>query len=113
VQTSKRNAAVTIQEAAQLLGVSQDTIRRRIRADQYPNAFMAGSPRAWQIPLSELGEIDVEAGTPAVSGDPCEALRMRILQLERALGEARSLEAVVEAQREHISDLRKLLDLQR
>ena len=57
-------AAVTIQEAAQYLGVSQDTIRRRIRKEEL-QARQTPTPQGfrWEVELEGLEQDDQAAPT--------------------------------------------------
>ncbi len=59
-------SALTIREAASACGVSQRTIRRRISAGAFPNAFETGSSPAdgaWRIPLQDLVNAGLEPGS--------------------------------------------------
>jgi excisionase family DNA binding protein len=55
-----------ISEAAERMGVSVDTIRRRLRAGELPRAARGtGSNAPWRIPLGDL----IAAGLTPVGGD--------------------------------------------
>ena len=46
--------AVSRTQAAELCGVSIDTIKRRLRDGWFPNAWRSGVDRRWSIPLRDL-----------------------------------------------------------
>lgn len=84
----------TRSEAATLCAVSEDTIKRDLRADKYPNAKMVtcGKLERWQIPAADL----VAAGR--LGADQVSAARehledLRLVEQTRALTErVRALE---------------------
>jgi len=69
-------ARLTIGEAAERLGVSNDTVRRRIQAGMVPGACRAGdSPNdPWLIPVEAVEDLrpagGVSSGAPVQSPEP-------------------------------------------
>lgn len=51
VTPSEVASLLTLPEAAQYLGISEDTIRRRIKSDRLPAVFLAGKYRISQADL--------------------------------------------------------------
>ena len=111
-----------LHEAAQRCGVSDETIRRRIKAGQLPQALQSGVHGGWQIPIAALvgaGLSPRRSGAPARAADPDlradlrdEAAAIRS-QLAVIAIERDSLRMIVEAKNDliaslerHISDLR-------
>lgn len=61
----------TVAQAARECGVSPDTIRRRLKADAFPNADRSGKQGAWRIPVEDL----IAAGlTPGKPSAPAQAV---------------------------------------
>jgi excisionase family DNA binding protein len=114
----------TLQEAAQLLGVSAQTIRRRVRSGDLPGKKQPGPRGAeWRVPASALAAAGL-AGTAAGPGSTSlwintgqglssagvldRASVDRELALTRELLRAR--DDLVAAQREQIALLRRCLE---
>jgi hypothetical protein len=56
---------VTKAEAAALCQVSEDVIRRALRAQKFPNARQDDTPlRTWRIPVTDLGAAGFKPGAP-------------------------------------------------
>ena len=99
-----------VEEAAQLCGVSDETIRRRLRAGRLPNAVRAaGASSAWRIPLSDLIADGFQPQT--ASGEDgtlaeLERLRAALDGAERLLAERL---ARIDELQTHVADLRRFL----
>jgi hypothetical protein len=100
-----------LHEAAVRCGVSDETIRRRLKAGQLPNAI--SSSDGWEIPLMDLIRAGLEPRSPrAVQAEQATTGRSHLGSSEaEALLAARdsqieTLERLVEAQERHINDLR-------
>lgn len=115
---------VSVDVAADMCGVSDDSIRRRLKAGRLPRARMVGG--RWTIPVEDLiraglrpviqrptqvipppgaGEAELE---PPPAGP--EVARLRT-QLAEALSRAAVAEALAAARADHIADLRAQLGL--
>lgn len=55
----------TVAQAARECGVSADTIRRRLKADAFPNADRSGKQGAWRIPVEDLIGAGLTPGKPS------------------------------------------------
>jgi predicted DNA-binding transcriptional regulator AlpA len=107
---------LTINEVADITGVSRDTIKRRLRSGAFPGATrrgaIGGRSAPWLIPVGDLvaagfrmvRPVDTDDGqrTEAEVAELDETTRLR-LRLVRAA-------AFCEAQATHIGDLRAQLD---
>lgn len=85
---------VTVKNAAELTGKSQDTIRRRIRDGSLPGAFRDGHDQnaPWLIPEDELQlaglnilERPADGACSAVGVDPAQHEALRSAQIELAV----------------------------
>lgn len=102
-----------VEEAARLCGVSDETIRRRLRSRRLPNARQADGPSSpWRIPLADL----VAAGLQPKLGADGGAAVPEVVHLREALVAAERLlderQARIEELQAHIADLRDLLGAQ-
>ena len=100
-----------IEAAARLCGVSDETIRRRLRAGRLPGARRVGGPASeWRIPIGDLVEAGFEIGaTPSQEVErDIVALQRNVEVLQQRLEER---DAHLAALRSHISDLRALLGI--
>lgn len=99
-----------VDEAARACGVSDETIRRRLRSRRFPHAVRDGGPSgAWRIPLADLvaAGFEPKLGTDgATSQGEVMRLREALAAAERLLEERR---ARIEELSHHVSDLRRLL----
>ncbi len=93
-------ATLTIQAAAQSLGISEITIRRKLRAGQL-SGHQEDPPngRWWvEIPDEQLGESDSAAGTQAISPDSGKS-------------EGRLLQELVDTLKDQVANLQHHLDI--
>lgn len=62
---------LTISQAAERLGVSSDTIKRRIKRGEYAAAYRQSTPQGfrWVIPVADL-DLDDDAGQDAPQDTP-------------------------------------------
>jgi UDP-N-acetylmuramyl pentapeptide synthase len=105
-----------IKEAAERCGLSEETIRRRLKAGRFVHARRESEPNgAWLIPLADL----IAAGlqpfkhrvvTPAEAAEELGLVRGQLVELGSRCARA---EALAEARAEHITDLRGMLALGR
>lgn len=95
---------LTIKAAAEACAVSRDTIKRRLRANQFPNASRAparsGRSAPWLIPVSDLAEAGL---APAVDVGPSERAGVDPMELRTAVAHHEALAIAREA---HLADLR-------
>ena len=122
----------TPQEAATLCGVSRDTIKRRLRRGQFPNAHRQDGPTdAWRIPEQDLrdaglylggsvrdsaatadGALGLGAVPDAASVQQLRELVTALrLELARVEAQARAAETIAAERAEHISLLAELARL--
>lgn len=116
----KRRAerSLTLSEAAAASGASRVTLRRRLDAGSFPNAFRSdtdgkGRKDTWRIPVGDLiaagfvlpGELRAAAATPAKRVVELES-RVAALEQEVAVWRARA-----EEREGHLADLRAVLGL--
>jgi excisionase family DNA binding protein len=101
--------SLTIAEAAELLGVTEKTIRRRVHGGTYPGAYRDGDDpnSAWLIPVEDL-EV---RHNPSRHDDLSE----RLAEVEAELAEwrrrAEVAEAVADERATALDDLRAALDV--
>jgi excisionase family DNA binding protein len=98
-----------VEEAARLCGVSDETIRRRLRANRLPHAARAEGPSSpWRIPFSDLIADGLE---PQGSGDD-EAVISEVTRLREALEASERLlaerQSRIEDLQAHLTDVRAL-----
>jgi len=48
---------LTVQEVAELLQLHQETVRRWLREDKFPNAYQFGRRGGWRIPRASLDAV--------------------------------------------------------
>lgn len=85
-------AGYTMRQAAELAGVSTDTIKRDLRQGRYPHAAMVGG--AWHVPIADLvsaGRVDASLA----GADETDAFRghRAIAELAEARSEMQSLKS--------------------
>lgn len=84
---------LTLKEAAERLGVHEQTVRRAVKAGRVPGAHLVehGKGEQWRVPVASLGAISKQ--TPAQTAEASEAdqLRQRVADLERQLELQRAL----------------------
>jgi hypothetical protein len=111
---------VSVDEAAALCGVSDDSIRRRLRAGALKSAYVEKG--AWRIPVADLVRVglrpklfDDDLVPELPSTKTTRSLQTEVValreQLVRALARASAAEALAAARAEHIADLRAQLGL--
>lgn len=98
-----------VEQAARACGVSDETIRRRLRARRLPNAVREpGAAGAWRIPLRDLLDAGLrpKLGTDGIA-DAAALLRLRdaLAAAERLLQER---QARIDELTAHIHDLQAL-----
>ena len=105
--------ALTRSEAAALCDVSQDTIKRRLRAGAFPNARQAGVDRHWVIPVLDLvaagllpaGVLKADPPQPSESLPPPDVRT----QLGQALMEIRALREALARSEDEVAFLRSIV----
>lgn len=117
IMPTSHDETLTIAQAALRCSVSVDTVRRRLRAHQFPRAHQDGTG-AWRVPVGDL----VTAGLrPSLAGadddlgvfasSDVAALREELVQARLEVAVARAhLEAATKveaAHQAHIEDLRE------
>lgn len=95
-RTSSEDLELTVAEASRLCRISQDALRRQLRAGRLPRArrLPGGCRAAWVIPVSELvSALLCSPGDAALAGDlaapDAHLLRYELAQREAQLAEAR------------------------
>lgn len=101
------DGTVSIDDAVRLCGVSDETIRRRLRADQLPGAFRHGTAGVWRIPVAALVSAGFEIEFSGVGND--EQLAELEARLSVADAVAQERLARIEQLERHIDDLRAVL----
>jgi excisionase family DNA binding protein len=99
-----------VEEAAHVCGVSDETIRRRLRKNRLPNAVRDGGPSSpWRIPLTDL----VADGLEPKLGSDTDGALYEVAQLKEALEAAERLlterQARIEELQAHVDDLRSFI----
>lgn len=95
----------SIARAAEIAGVSRDTIKRRLNSGAFPRAFRgagSGPGGPWRIPLSDLHDAGLVVAPPDTASTSHLGDQECRIQLAVARAEIRLLTA-------HIADLRRLL----
>jgi excisionase family DNA binding protein len=66
------NNGLTVGQAAERLGVTVDTIKRRLKRGEYPDAYREPTPQGfrWKIPANNLDDVDASEQPPDASGAP-------------------------------------------
>jgi predicted site-specific integrase-resolvase len=104
-----KNAALTLKRAAEVAGVSRDTIKRRNAAGEFPNAYQ-DERGTWMIPEQDLARAGIEARS---GKDEASSGRLRDLeqQLELTRTQRDAEKALREAAEQNAADLRLSLQL--
>lgn len=117
IRANSQDLQLTVAEASRLCRVSQDAMRRHLRARRLPRARRVSDGRrgAWTIPVSDL--VDVGLCTPAeavlaadVTAPDAHLLRRELAERESQLAEARLR---LEAAQLRIDELGAALEHQR
>ncbi|WP_417900115.1 helix-turn-helix domain-containing protein [Bacillus haimaensis] len=45
---------ITVSIAAKMLGVCEETVKRKLRIGEFPNAYKETNKHRWRIPISDL-----------------------------------------------------------
>jgi hypothetical protein len=109
--------ALSITEAAKAAGVDRRTIRRRLDADAFPNAYRDPTEGSWRLPVADLlaAGITLHAPTPpdaqaenepAPPPDELAELRAAVTEWRRR---AEVAEALANERAERVADLRTAL----
>lgn len=109
----------TLREAEERCGVSRSTLKRRLAADDFPNAYKT-SQGQWRIPVNDLigagyqpGAVDwdEEPEEPAPATTPPD----RVTELEHELAQERlrraSAEQLAQERQDRIADLQQAMRL--
>lgn len=104
------DGTLSVEGAARTCGVSDETIRRRLRARLLPNAVREPGPSgAWRIPVGDL----LDAGLRPNIGSDADAEVAEMVRLRDALAAAERLlaerQARIEELTAHIQDLRAIV----
>lgn len=72
--------ALTLTDAAKACGVSRITLRRRLDADAFPNAYRTDGPKGaesgpWLIPVDDLLAADFHLHRPDLGGSPASEIQ--------------------------------------
>lgn len=117
--------AWTLAEAAERCSVSRSTLKRRLSAGEFPNAYKASSGQ-WRIPITDLigagydpGKVewsDPEQPTAAAATEPQqETSAARLREFEQELAQERlrrtNAEQIAEERRARIEDLQMAMRL--
>ncbi len=105
------DGTVSIEQAARMCGVSDETIRRRLRTDRLAGARRVGAAGVWRIPVTAL----VEDGlAPDLSSDGDER-RSVVREMEAQVAAARAVAderlARIEQLERHVADLRAVIEV--
>mgnify|MGYP003352541472 FL=1 len=105
------DGTVGIEQAARMCGVSDETIRRRLRSDRLAGAARVGAAGVWRIPVTALV---ADGLAPDLSGDGDER-RAAVHEMEAQVAAARALAeerlARIEQLERHVTDLRTVIEL--
>lgn len=77
-----RRPAFTQRHAAQVCGVSYETIKRRRLAGDFPGAYQQGGRGDWRIPLDDLLASGLNPGRPSEPDSPATIEVPTVAQLE-------------------------------
>lgn len=117
--------AWTLAEAAERCSVSRSTLKRRLSADELPNAYKTGNGQ-WRIPVTDLialgytpGKVDWGDTSQATTDGDQEPTRApapdRLRELEQELAQERlrraNAEQIAEERRARIEDLQMAMRL--
>jgi hypothetical protein len=100
---------LSIHEAATCCGVSEETIRRRLRADRLPGAFRNGPSGVWRIPSQALVADGFNLGRREHASEDSgerQQLEARLMFHEQVAAER--LRQIERLER-HVNDLRAVL----
>ncbi len=115
VVTIAADGTLSIEEAARMCRVSDETLRRRLRANALPGAFRAKPSGMWRIPLGalvlagfdvRLDPAETAQATPA--GDRVSDFERRAELAETIAAERLARITQLEA---HVADLRNALEI--
>jgi len=84
---------LSLKEAAQRLGVHEQTVRRAVKAGKVPGAHTVahGKGEQWRVPVASLEAISRQTPAQVVEAGETEQLRQRVADLERQLELQRAL----------------------
>lgn len=84
---------LTLKEAAQRLGVHEQTVRRAVKAGKVPGAHLVeyGKGEQWRVPVASLEALSKQTPVQAAEAGETEQLRQRVADLERQLELQRAL----------------------
>ncbi len=110
---------LSYREAAELTGLSVDTIERDRQKGRYPHAAQDGTPQhVWRIPIADLvaaGRLDASQVVPAeqelAAFRESRALRQLREELIRTQEQLRAAQATAQAQQATIDHQQRLLEL--
>lgn len=101
---------VGIEEAARICGVSEETIRRRLRAGRLAHAQREPGPSgAWRIPVADLMVAGLTLSTQQQSSGPSADVTVLQLALEHRDALLREKELRILELQEHVADLRRII----
>jgi hypothetical protein len=103
------DGTMSIEEAARACGVSDETIRRRLRAKRLPGAFRQGTYQVWRIPITALvaAGFTISTAPPRPpEGEHAQDLSHRLALIERLLAER---DARIQVLERNLDDLRAVL----
>lgn len=103
---------LTINAAAEMCGVSRDTVKRRLASGAFPNAIRVQGPGPrgpWRIPELDLRAAGLLSERPAPDGDlePAELrlqlaiARTQVQEMSRQLSDLRSIACVAGCRLHH------------
>lgn len=103
-----------VEDAARACQVSDETIRRRLRAGRLPGARRDGVVGPWRIPLADL---IADGFTPVLPSATSGLVAEELAELRAALAEARALASErdlrIEQLLSQLDDLRTIVELLR
>lgn len=84
---------LTLREAAERLGVHEQTVRRAVKAGRVPGAHLVehGKGEQWRVPVTSLGAISKQTPVQSAEAGETEQLRQRVADLEHQLELQRAL----------------------
>ena len=103
------DGTVSIEQAARMCGVSDETIRRRLRSDRLAGARRVGAGGVWRIPVASLVADGMTPDLSAGGEERRSATRELEVQLAAQQAVADERLARIEQLERHIDDLRSII----
>lgn len=105
------DGTVSIEQAARMCGVSDETIRRRLRSDRLAGATRVGAAGVWRIPVTALVDDGLAPDLSTDGDERRSAVREMEAQVAAVQAVADERLARIEQLERHVADLRAVIEV--